>query len=256
MTALAVLTAAGSGIRLGCDGPKALAVVAGRTVLDRAAEGLAAAGVSALVVTAPESELERFRSVLPGHVPSRPEVPVVLVAGGAFRQASVAAGLEAVPEAAELAGVELGEDTPVLVHDAARCLTPPEVVGRVVAAVEAGSVAVVPGIPVTDTLKEVEGVGTSAPEGGPVLRVVGTPSRSRLRAVQTPQGFRWSVLLRAHEHGRALALQESTAATDDAALVEALGLPVDLVEGDPRSLKITTRSDLLLAEMLLGPDPD
>lgn len=289
MVALAVLTAAGSGNRLGCEGPKALVELAGRTLLERAAEGLADAGVAALVVTAPEHNLEDFRRVLPGHVPTAPHVPVVLVAGGASRQASVAAGLEALPEAAALAGVDLGEDTPVLVHDAARCLTPPEVVARVVTAIEQGSLAVVPGLPVTDTLKEVapgssqvgpavlghETLAGARPGGTPagstearlpgeacdgdthpeVRRVVGTPDRSHLWAVQTPQGFRWSVLLRAHEHGRDLAASESTAATDDAALVEALGLPVDMVRGDVLALKVTTRTDLLLAELLVARRP-
>jgi len=286
VVALAVLTAAGTGSRLGCEGPKALVPLAGRTLLERAAEGLADAGVAALVVTAPEHDLEDFRSLLPGHVPTAPHVPVVLVAGGASRQASVAAGLEALPGAAALADVDLGEDTPVLVHDAARCLTPPEVMVRVVTAIERGSVAVVPGMPVTDTLKEVapgsslagsarpgdealpgarpEGAPAGSPaarpcgdvgDGGPlpeVRRVVATPDRSHLWAVQTPQGFRWSVLLRAHEHGRGRAASESTAATDDAALVEALGLPVDMVRGDALALKVTTRTDLLLAELLVA----
>ncbi|MDN5964442.1 MAG: 2-C-methyl-D-erythritol 4-phosphate cytidylyltransferase [Actinomyces sp.] len=255
MVALAVLTAAGSGTRLGCRGPKALVELGGQTLLERAARGLADAGIAALVVTAPPGEVDGFERVLPGHVPGAPHVPVLVVAGGESRQASVAAGLEALPAVATLAGVELAEDTPVLVHDAARCLTPAEVIGRVVAAVEAGSVAVVPGLPVTDTLKEVASpMSTTDAASGPtpeVRRVVATPDRSHLWGVQTPQGFRWSVLLHAHEHGRALAATESTAATDDASLVEALGLPVDMVRGDTLALKVTSRTDLLLAELLV-----
>ncbi|MGO3795786.1 MAG: IspD/TarI family cytidylyltransferase [Pauljensenia sp.] len=261
MVALAVLTAAGTGNRLGCEGPKALVSLAGRTLLERAAEGLADAGVAALVVTAPEHELEGFRAVLPGCVPTAPHVPVVLVAGGASRQASVAAGLDALPGAASLAEVDLGGDTPVLVHDAARCLTPPGVMVRVVTAIEHGSVAVVPGLPVTDTLKEVAPAASFPRTAGDVdatpqvHRVVATPDRSHLWAVQTPQGFQWSVLLRAHEHGRGRAASEATAATDDAALVEALGLPVDMVRGDALALKVTTRTDLLLAELLVSQLP-
>ncbi len=150
-------------------------------------------------------------------------VPVTVVVGGAERGDSVAAGLRALSGAVEL----------VLVHDAARCLTPVEVFDRVVAAVRSGAVAVVPGAVVVDTVKQVDADGY----------VVATPDRASLRAVQTPQGFRRDVLERAH------AL--SSIATDDAGLVERLGERVLVVEGDARSLKITTPADLDAAERLL-----
>lgn len=263
---LAVLTAAGSGTRLGCSGPKALVEIAGLTMVERAAVGLACAGVTAIVVTAPGESLAEFERVLPGAVPGFPAVPVVCVAGGDSRQASVAAGLAALPGAALRAGVGIADDTPVLVHDAARPLTPASAIVRVVAAVRSGLAGVVPALPVTDTLKRVGGFavgidaepgapGGGSPRGGGVVEafpVVDTPDRSTLWAVQTPQGFPWSVLRRAHAEGAARASSESTAATDDAGLVEDLGLGVHVVRGDTRSLKVTTPLDLKLAELLLA----
>jgi 2-C-methyl-D-erythritol 4-phosphate cytidylyltransferase len=150
--------------------------------------------------------------------------PLTVVPGGAERGDSVAAGLAALSEAVRV----------VLVHDAARCLAPASVYARVVEAVRGGAAAAVPGVAVVDTIKEIDGCG----------RVVATPDRSRLRAVQTPQGFSRAVLERAH------ALTSD--ATDDAALVERLGEPVLVVEGDDRALKITTREDLDRAARILA----
>jgi 2-C-methyl-D-erythritol 4-phosphate cytidylyltransferase len=155
---------------------------------------------------------------------SEREVPVRVVAGGAQRGDSVAAGL-----AAHSPDVEV-----VLVHDAARCLTPVAVFDRVIAAVRSGAPAVVPGLAVVDTIKDVDETGT----------VVGTPDRQRLRAIQTPQGFRRDVLVRAHA--------VPSAATDDAALVERLGERVLVVDGAPEALKITTPADLDTARRILG----
>ena len=298
--AFAVLTAAGSGTRLGCQGPKALVEVGGIPMLVRAAQGLAAAGVAGIIVTAPADQLEFFSALFPNARTSG-GVPVEVVAGSpASRQASVACGLAALPGFAERIGVAVGEDTPVLVHDAARCLTPPEMIARVVAAVEAGHNAVIPAIPVTDTLKELgprtqagsrEEVGSRTEEGlhtevapreevgsrtegtarqtqasgaasqhAPsevteasvvsVRPVVATPDRSRFASVQTPQGFTWQTLRRAHECAEERANREKTAATDDAGLVEAMGEPVVVVDGDALALKITTAVDLALAELL------
>ena len=138
-------------------------------------------------------------------------------------------------------------------HDAARALTPPETVRRVVAAVRAGHDAVVPALAVTDTVKEIAPAG---PAGSGVEIVVGTPDRSRLRAVQTPQGFAVAALVRAHELGAARGADEALAASDDAGLVEAAGGRVVVVEGDPLALKVTTPLDLALAELLAaGPTP-
>ena len=274
---VAVLTAAGAGTRLGAGGPKALVEVGGRSLLRRAAQGLADSGVvEHLVVTAPGEHIERFAAELAGLAGAG--VGIRVVAGSsASRQASVALGLKAALESCPRAAV-------VLVHDAARALTPPETVRRVVAAVRAGHDAVVPALAVTDTVKEVAPVGPAGPapagpDAGPapagpgavaaapptaradVEVVVGTPDRSRLRAVQTPQGFAVAALVRAHELGAARGADEALAASDDAGLVEAAGGRVVVVEGDPLALKVTTPLDLALAELLaagpahLSPEP-
>ncbi|WP_084779057.1 IspD/TarI family cytidylyltransferase [Actinomyces dentalis] len=251
---VAVLTAAGAGTRLGAGGPKALVEIGGRSLLRRAAQGLADSGVvDHLVVTAPGEHVERFTAELAGLAGAG--VGIRVVAGSsASRQASVALGLKAALEACPRAAV-------VLVHDAARALTPPETVRRVVAAVRAGHDAVVPALAVTDTVKEVGPAGPAPAGPGddaaapPTARadvevVVGTPDRSRLRAVQTPQGFAVAALVRAHELGAARGADEALAASDDAGLVEAAGGRVVVVEGDPLALKVTTPLDLALAELL------
>ena len=243
---VAILTAAGAGTRLGAGGPKALVEVGGRSLLRRAAQGLVDSGVvDHLVVTAPGEHVERFAAELAGLAGAG--VGIRVVAGSsASRQASVALGLKAALEACPRAAV-------VLVHDAARALTPPETVRRVVAAVRAGHDAVVPALAVTDTVKEIAPAG---PAGSGVEIVVGTPDRSRLRAVQTPQGFAVAALVRAHELGAARGAHEALAASDDAGLVEAAGGRVVVVEGDPLALKVTTPLDLALAELLAaGPVP-
>jgi 2-C-methyl-D-erythritol 4-phosphate cytidylyltransferase len=168
------------------------------------------------VVAAPPDGVDAVQTLL------RP-YPVTVVPGGATRQASVAAALAVVP-----AGFEI-----ILVHDAARALAPADVYSRLVAEVRAGRDAVVPGLPVTDTVKQVDAQGV----------VLATPDRATLRAVQTPQAFRRTVLERAHA-----TVAESGPATDDAALVERLGVAVHVVEGDPRSFKVTTPEDLARAE--------
>ena len=241
--AVAVLTAAGSGSRLGAGLPKALVPVGGVSLLRRAAAGLIASGlVRHIVVTAPANDVERFRAELEGLLDEGTEIEVV--AGSPHsRQASVALGLAAALAAVPQADV-------VVVHDAARALTPPEVTRRVVAAVRAGHAAVVPALPVTDTVKEVETGVAGEPE-----RVVATPRRSRLRAVQTPQGFETGTLVAAHRIGAERSADESLAASDDAGLVEACGGSVVVVAGDERAVKVTTPMDLALAELLLSSHP-
>ncbi|WP_199176280.1 IspD/TarI family cytidylyltransferase [Actinomyces qiguomingii] len=249
--AVAVLTAAGSGSRLGSEGPKALVDLCGETLLHRAARGLLAAGViDHITITAPAAAVGRFTAEVCDLADAG---RIGVVAGSpASRQASVALGLAAALQARPEAEV-------VLVHDAARALTPPDLTRRVVAAVRAGYHAVVPGLPVVDTVKEVavgEVVAASTPgsstgpEANRVELVVGTPDRARLRAVQTPQGFTRRTLEEAHRRGTLRAEDESLAARDDAALVEAMGGEVAVVAGDPLALKVTTPLDLALAEIL------
>ena len=227
--ACAVLTAAGSGSRLGCEVPKALVELSGRPLVWWAARGLRAGGVGTIIVTAPAASLDEFRAGIA-------DIGGVEVVAGSdrSRQASVALGLAA-----------LGQSNPgdvVLVHDAARPLTPAQVTARVIDAVRAGASAVIPVLPVTDTLKSVDASGV----------VTGTPRRADMVAVQTPQGFRWDVLMRAHEAGASLGADEAVAATDDAGLVEAIGAVVHTVAGDERSLKVTRPLDLSLAQLLAG----
>jgi 2-C-methyl-D-erythritol 4-phosphate cytidylyltransferase len=208
----------------------------GTPLVVHAATRLVEAGATVVVVTAPPAHLEALGRALAAAdalLPPR----VTVVPGGPTRQASVAAGLATLPAAAPPV---------VLVHDAARALAPVSLLVRVARAVGAGHDAVVPALPVTDTVVRV--LPTS--DGDPV-RSAGTVDRRDLRAVQTPQGFRRDVLERAHAAGASLAGDEATAASDDASLVAALGLDVVLVEGDARALKITTAHDLAVAGLLL-----
>ena len=227
MTVGAVLVAAGSGVRLGQSVPKAFVLVDGVPLVVHAAQGLLACDeVSSLVVVVPPDRVAQTRELLTG-LTGHPRV----VPGGAARQASVAAGLAALPDDVDV----------VLVHDAARPFAPVELVRRVVAAVRAGHPAVVPALPVTDTVKR---VGPGDGTGEPVLETV---PRGPLRAVQTPQGFARDVLVAAHAAAAAGAHDEATAASDDAGLVEAGGVPVWVVPGDERAGKITTAADLAVA---------
>ncbi|WP_315098864.1 2-C-methyl-D-erythritol 4-phosphate cytidylyltransferase [uncultured Cellulomonas sp.] len=242
MSVAAVLTAAGSGSRLGHALPKALVPLGGQSLVVHAARNLLAARaagdarVRVLVVTAPAFHVAAIADEL---AVLADQVALLVVPGGATRQASVAAGLAA------LVGDPRGQDVDVvLVHDAARPLAPPSLVARVIDAVRDGHPAVVPGLPVTDTVKRV------APHRGVTVEpVVETVPRAELRAVQTPQGFTRELLLRAHAHGADDAHDEALAASDDAGLVERLGEPVWVVAGDERAAKITTARDLAIAAL-------
>jgi 2-C-methyl-D-erythritol 4-phosphate cytidylyltransferase len=209
----AILVAAGSGERLGAAVPKAFVPVAGRALLEHAAARFQQhPQVRDVIVVAPGTHLEQASKAAPS---------AVVVAGGATRQQSVSAGL-----AALAADVDL-----VLVHDVARAFVPAEVISRVIAAL-ADAAAVIPVLPVTDTIRR------SDPATGELHETV---DRSRLSAVQTPQGFRRDDLVVAHRDAPA-------DATDDASLIEALGGRVLGVAGDALAFKITYPLDLLLAE--------
>lgn len=201
--------AAGRGERLGARTPKAFVEVDGRPLLAWALDGVRAAGLHDVVVVAPPTHLEAALEI---------SGAALVVPGGDTRQESVAAGLAALP------GVPL-----VLVHDAARAFVPPSVFAAVLAALEAGEQAVVPGVATSDTLRHLD--------DGPV-------DRSRVVAVQTPQGFTRDLLERAHSTGDPLA-------TDDAGLVEALGVRVHVVPGSDEGFKVTRPLDVLLAQALL-----
>ena len=216
MTVGAVVPAAGGGTRLGPGAPKALRLVAGEPLLLHAVRRLRACpSVGPVVVAAPPDRVAAVRGLLAG-------LDATVVAGGAERQDSVALALAALPPDVDL----------VLVHDAARAFVPVDVVESVVAALRGGATAVVPVQPVADTVKRVAGDA-----------VVETVDRRELRAVQTPQGFTRSVLEQAH--------RSAAAVTDDAAMVEALGVKVTTVAGSPAAFKVTTAFDLLVAEAML-----
>ena len=215
MHAVGLVAAAGSGLRLGADLPKALVPLAGRPLVCWAVDALRAGGVTEVVVAVPPAERAEFAAVL---------TDVRLVDGGASRTASVRAALDAAP-----AGCDV-----VLVHDAARPLTPPDVVRRVLAALASGHPAVVPVLPVVDTTVVVDQAGV----------VTDAIPRATLRRVQTPQGFDRATLAAAYAM-----LAPSADLTDDAAVVRASGVPVITVEGDERAAKVTVPHDLATAEL-------
>lgn len=233
-SALVVLTAAGSGMRLGQDVPKALVRIGEHTILAWALNGLAAAkNIAHVCVTAPDGAVQDFAAEA-----ASLQLPfeVSMVVGGLSRQRSVWNGLEKLKPLSS-------PDSPVLIHDAARCFTPASLIDRVITDVKAGNPAVIPGLPVTDTIKEV-GPGELAP-------IVATPDRRKLRSIQTPQGFQWETLWAAHSKFYLEGDNEETAATDDGVMVERLGVSAVVCKGDKRAHKITTFDDIKYAEALL-----
>ncbi|MFI2777860.1 2-C-methyl-D-erythritol 4-phosphate cytidylyltransferase [Streptomyces sp. ALB3] len=229
----AVIPAAGRGVRLGPGAPKALRALGGTPMLIHAVRAMAASrAVTLVVVVAPPDGAAEVKNLIDGH--ALPEsTDYVVVPGGATRQESVKLGLDALP----------ADVSVVLVHDAARPLVPVDTVDSVIEAVRDGAPAVVPALPLADTVKEVEPAEAGAPEP-----VVSTPVRARLRAVQTPQGFDRDTLVRAHE-GVAV---DGEGATDDAGMVERLGSAVVVVPGHEEAFKVTRPLDLVLAEAVLA----
>ena len=222
---VAVVVAAGSGVRLGGGVPKALRDLAGRPLVTRSVEQLASGGCTHAVVVVADGVQEAFAAAL-----ASAPIPCRFVLGGAVRQDSVRHGLDAVAADPALAGCRV-----VLVHDAARALVPASVVAAVIAAVRGGAPAVIPVVPVIDTIREVTTEGS---------RVI---DRSVLRAVQTPQGFDRRTLTDAH----ALIAADGIEVTDDAAACEYAGHGVTLVEGARESMKVTEPLDLVLAEAIV-----
>ncbi|MFD9703391.1 2-C-methyl-D-erythritol 4-phosphate cytidylyltransferase [Lentzea sp. NPDC059081] len=226
MSVVALVPAAGRGERLGYGMPKALVPVNGVPLLTRAVRGLFESGhVDHVVIAAPPSDVDSVHTATASLAPAGGAVHVL--SGGSERTDSVRLALDhalrVVPDTAI-----------VLVHDAARAFTPPEVIAAVVAAVRDGHDAVIPVLPVVDTIKQVNEVGV----------VVATPDRAGLRVVQTPQGFRAETLKAAYRAG--------IAATDDAGLVEKNGVEVHTVPGHAHAMKITTPFDLAVAAALFS----
>jgi 2-C-methyl-D-erythritol 4-phosphate cytidylyltransferase len=214
----AIIPAAGSGLRLGAEIPKAFLALGGLSLLTRSALAMSTVA-DVLIVAAPADALDEASAQL-----AQVDAEIHIVAGGEHRQESVANALRIVP-----ADVSI-----VLVHDAARPLVPNEVTQNVVAAIRGGAKAAIPVLPLVDTIKRVNNNGIA----------IETVDRNQLRRVQTPQGFDRATLDLAYQNPEVVA-------TDDAGLMDALGIPVVTVAGDERSLKITTMSDVQHALSLL-----
>ena len=215
-TSAAIIAGAGMGHRLGADIPKALIQIDGVTLVERAFAALSTV-VDEIVITAPAGYEEQFRAIV--------GESAKVITGGVLRSDSVNLALKSLSPSTKY----------VLVHDAARALATSELASRVLRELEHGETAVIPALSVVDTIKEVDRDGY----------VRNTPDRAVLKAVQTPQGFSVDVLKRAH--------QASHDATDDAALVEALGVKVKTIAGEARALKITNPEDIATALTLLRP---
>ncbi|WGF86331.1 bifunctional 2-C-methyl-D-erythritol 4-phosphate cytidylyltransferase/2-C-methyl-D-erythritol 2,4-cyclodiphosphate synthase [Marinivivus vitaminiproducens] len=220
---VALVVAAGRGKRFGGATPKVYVPLAGQPVLRHALVALAThPRIDRVVAVVHEDDRAAYEQAAAGLDLAPP------VTGGATRQESVLRGLES------LAGRAPDH---VLVHDGARPLLPSGLIDRVVAALDAGAIGVLPALPVTDTLKRVDG-----------RHVAGDVDRSGLHRVQTPQGFAFGALLEAHRAKRGSEL------TDDGAVLQAAGLPVTVVEGSEANIKVTTMSDIERARALRGAD--
>ncbi|CAM2939720.1 Multifunctional fusion protein [Corynebacterium propinquum] len=270
---VAIIAAAGQGTRLRADKPKAFVELAGMSLLERSIKAMHAAELvdEIIVVAAPDmldaaaEVISRCEAADSTRVAANGAVgdtgasgasgtnegrTIRLVPGRGERVDSVMAGLEAI-------SVEPGVDPIVLVHDAARALTPVSMIDRVARAVADGASGVVPVLPVVDTIKTVtETAGRD--EGRSQVQITKTVDRSNVRAAQTPQGFRYSALFSANEMYYASVQADaetgtrSFVPTDDASLLEWQGVPVVCVDGDELAFKITTRKDLLLAQAFLA----
>ena len=215
MKCAAIIAAAGSGERFGAQIPKALIHLGDRTLIEHAIAALAPVATQ-IIITAPAGYEEQIRTLVGEGID--------VVTGGATRSESVRNGLA-------LVGSDIDY---VLVHDAARALATRYLAQEVLAQLESGEKAVIPGLEQIDTVKVVDTSGY----------VVATPDRKELRRVQTPQGFSRQLLVDAHA--------SRSDATDDGALVESMGIKVKIIQGEERALKITTPADLAIALSHLG----
>ena len=225
-----VITAAGAGDRLGPGAPKAHRLLDGKPLFVYSLRTFAGvADINHIILVVRADEVTHVQEVIAADtVLERSQLTIDVVAGGATRQESVARGLAALT----------AEDDLVLIHDAARALVPVDVVRSVIARLVAGEQAVIPVVPVTDTMRAFTDGNL-----GPVV------DRAGLVAVQTPQGFTKDIVVRAHQDFDA---GSGVAATDDASLVELLGVSIAHVDGSPDAFKVTYANDLLLAESVIA----
>ena len=229
MQVAAIIAAGGRGVRFGADRPKQFLEIDGRSILDRSISALAASErIHEIVVAVPQDHLDATTAAWAAGAGK----PLLFVAGGARRQDSVGYAFARVSAGAEI----------ILIHDAARPFVTEDVIARAIDGAHAHGAAIA-AVPVKDTVKQ---GGAEAPDGSRVIRA--TLSRDEIFLAQTPQAFRRDVLARALEAGA------GTDATDEAMLVERLGLPVHIVEGDPGNMKVTTPEDLKAARQR-APDP-
>lgn len=216
----AIIAAAGSGDRLGVGTPKALVDLGNHSLVDHAVS-LFDPLAEQIIICAPTSHMQALAEQYATNS------KVAVVAGGSSRSLSVRNAISALSRNIDF----------VLIHDAARALASADLVGRVVAELRRGADGVIPVLPVSDTIKEVLGD-----------KVVRTVDRSSMQRVQTPQGFRVAVITDAH----AAAKRDGVEGTDDASLVERIGIKVNTVAGEERAFKITTPFDLQIARSLMG----
>jgi len=214
-----IIPAGGSGERLGATIPKALVQLAGKTLVEHAVANMAPIA-NQIIVAAPAGFEAEFQKLLGSEV--------TVITGGTSRTISVKNALAHVHK----------ENDYILVHDAARALASTDLAMRIIDSLRAGERAVVPGLAVSDTIKRVDRDNY----------VTKTPTRAKLRAIQTPQGFTRKLLIKAHA--------SSDDVTDDAGLVEDRGVDVKVIAGEEGAFKITTMSDLIKAERALIPAAD
>ena len=223
---IAIIPGAGSGSRFGGQIPKQFIEIAGSPIIVHTLRRFDECDeIGAIIVALRPEEIERFGQSISTYGIRK---PIRLVAGGAERSDSILNALEAA-----------GEFQPeiIAVHDAVRPFVAPEQISAVVARAREIGAAIL-ALPATDTIKEVE--------NGLIRRTI---DRRKIWRAQTPQAFRYGLLLRANEDARAADIPPAIA-TDDAFLVERLGLPVAVVEGSPNNIKVTTPEDLVLAEKI------
>jgi len=226
MKVTAVIVAAGEGLRIGGNLPKPYLPLVGRAMLLRTLDRVfGTQNIEKVVLVIAESELSRCEEMLQSDS-ALGQRPWVLQSGGATRQQSVKAGLE-----------EIDDDTDIVViHDGARPFVSPALIERCIESADRNGAGVA-GLPVRDTIKIVSDD----------YRVLSTPDRKALWEIQTPQAFRRELIVEAHDR----AVREGFTATDDAMLVERMGKPVWVIDGEKTNLKITLPEDLWLAEAMI-----
>lgn len=220
MQLYAIITAAGSSSRMGLSQPKPLLNIGGKPLLAHTLSAFAKLSFEKIIVTAPAQYLQDF-AVITDKFPN-----VDIISGGATRAASIYNGLKLLPQE----GI-------VLVHDGARPFITPDLLTRVISAAQKDGAAI-PVIPVTDTIKQIDDNGF----------VTATLPRHQLCRVQTPQGFSLDILQKAYQSSLSL-LEDPLSVTDDASLVEKIGIRIATVSGDEKNIKITTPEDLRIAEI-------